>query len=1088
MRRINELMKRGLAVLLSVSMGLAPGVPALTGAGFSYAAEKTAEKTAEKEPGSGLKKATASDAKKATASDAKKDDKKEDKKAPDIKDLLDEDGFLKDGDVFDDLEADAEKEEIELKDEELKKEAELPEEIESEAFEAEQEIDGVVIAVSAPEGVFPAGAELSVRKVDQGTELRRIEDAVSEEREADTTVSEAFRYDIKVLVDGEEVQPDTEAGLVQVSFGIDAPAENLRDVNVYHVSGEETDAALKADALEAEVLTENGEAVELREEPELSAVIDEEEESSEEPVQALDDSELTISGIAAPEDGEEAGDAEEAGDEDDEDVLTGEDHEAEAIRFNQEMEAKLRNGKTTSDPVRREKLIINVETEGFSYYVVEFTYNSLQYVMEGDSEISLSEILARLGISGAVTDVKVSDSSLVGVEKQGSGWKVVSREAFNTLEWMDVTVDGAVYRIVLTDASTTVASNVKWSSTKGVASFKITTAGYYTMDLYRTSGGSTTKISWWTSSRYLSKGSYTQDWRGSFTESGSYYFTIKYLGSSRTGTSNTYKYTLPSRQLSKPSNFRISGKTVYWNSVSGASRYQIRVYNTSGTQYTSYETTGTSYTISSSLYTGQRIAVVAVPSSITSYRVSQESYFYYNSSTGVAVTSVTISPWQYTLKVGQTQQLSYTVYPSNASNKSVYWTTDNSSIATVSSYGVVTAVAPGSTRIYVHTYDGNKTDWASITVQGDINVTSVSVTPYYNTVQIGQTKQLYASVSPTNATNKSVYWVSNDPSIASVNYNTGLVTAKKAGTTYVYAHSVDGDKTDYALINVPTVSVSYIDIESDNVTMDVGEMRTLAVSVYPSNASNKTVYWSSADSNIAAASTTGLITAKKEGTVRITARSADGNHTDYVNVTVKKKGKKNGFYKENGNTYYYTNGVKAKGWKTIDNKYYYFDPSNGIMTTGEKTINKIPCYFDPETGAGLHNGWRTIGGKKYWYEQGQRQGTRYDKKGVVGDGTIRGREIYDPDSSAWYWLDSVYDGAKAESKEVWMPYIYQSETPGSTNGKWVRYYSTGAMVKGWYKTEGKTYYYDLTTGAMKKGRVSIDGKYYTFDSRTGVLK
>ena len=160
--------------------------------------------------------------------------------------------------------------------------------------------------------------------------------------------------------------------------------------------------------------------------------------------------------------------------------------------------------------------------------------------------------------------------------------------------------------------------------------------------------------------------------------------------------------------------------------------------------------------------------------------------------------------------------------------------------------------------------------------------------------------------------------------------------------------------------------------------------------------------------------------------------------------------------------------------------------------------------------------------KYYWYENGIRQGTYDDPKGVIGDGTVRGREIYDPASDGWYWLDAVYDGAKACNKEVWMPYIYQNEASwgeaeieanannsGSMKqqvinfiknryGKWVRYDANGKMVKGWYTVEGadaeiyenqvgNTYYYDYQTGLMAKGWQNIDGKDYYFDEQTGVL-
>ena len=163
-------------------------------------------------------------------------------------------------------------------------------------------------------------------------------------------------------------------------------------------------------------------------------------------------------------------------------------------------------------------------------------------------------------------------------------------------------------------------------------------------------------------------------------------------------------------------------------------------------------------------------------------------------------------------------------------------------------------------------------------------------------------------------------------------------------------------------------------------------------------------------------------------------------------------------------------------------------------------------------------------GKQYWYEDGVLQGTYNDPKGVLGDGTVRGREIYDPATDAWYWLDSVYNGAKAVGKEVWIPYIYQNEAGFSEQdildnaaasddglqkftadcirqrtGKWVRYDENGKMLKGWVTIEGaladcypdqkgNTYYYDNKTGLMAKGNITLDGKDYYFDEITGVLQ
>jgi len=170
---------------------------------------------------------------------------------------------------------------------------------------------------------------------------------------------------------------------------------------------------------------------------------------------------------------------------------------------------------------------------------------------------------------------------------------------------------------------------------------------------------------------------------------------------------------------------------------------------------------------------------------------------------------------------------------------------------------------------------------------------------------------------------------------------------------------------------------------------------------------------------------------------------------------------------------YDANGHMIKGWDTNDDGTYYFDLVTGAMTKGDATINGLPCSFDTVTGIGLNCAWKRINGKDYWYEGGKRQG--YDPNNAA----YRGKEIYDPASNGWYWLDNVQQGAKAVSKDV-----YQE----SSGGKWVRYDANGQMIKGWNTNENGTYYFDPVTGAMAKGTTTIDGMTYYFDPATGVKR
>ena len=173
---------------------------------------------------------------------------------------------------------------------------------------------------------------------------------------------------------------------------------------------------------------------------------------------------------------------------------------------------------------------------------------------------------------------------------------------------------------------------------------------------------------------------------------------------------------------------------------------------------------------------------------------------------------------------------------------------------------------------------------------------------------------------------------------------------------------------------------------------------------------------------------------------------------------------------------YDENGHMVKGWQTTEKGTYYFDPTFGTMAKGVTEIDGVPCAFDQNTGIGLDKQWVTINGADYWYEKGVRQG-------LEG----RGKEIYDPASDAWYWLDSVDQGKKATSKDV-----YQESEAGQWadradgTGKWVRYDAQGHMIKGW--SADKRYYFDPIYGTMAKGDAVIDGRTYHFDKNTGVLQ
>lgn len=94
---------------------------------------------------------------------------------------------------------------------------------------------------------------------------------------------------------------------------------------------------------------------------------------------------------------------------------------------------------------------VTATTEGFSLYTVEFTYNNLEYVLQGGERVALSEILAGLGLTGEVSAVVVSNENLFDATLENGEYVVTAKLPFSTEEWMDVTINEKTFRVTVTD-------------------------------------------------------------------------------------------------------------------------------------------------------------------------------------------------------------------------------------------------------------------------------------------------------------------------------------------------------------------------------------------------------------------------------------------------------------------------------------------------------------------------------------------------------------------------------------------------------------------------------------------------------------
>ncbi|WP_164849937.1 Ig-like domain-containing protein [Mucilaginibacter limnophilus] len=252
----------------------------------------------------------------------------------------------------------------------------------------------------------------------------------------------------------------------------------------------------------------------------------------------------------------------------------------------------------------------------------------------------------------------------------------------------------------------------------------------------------------------------------------------------------------------------------------------------------------------------------------------------------VDVSTIAITPATVTLELNATKQLTATLTPAKATNKKVTWSSNNTSIATVSETGVVTAKAGGKATITARSEDEDKTATMQVTVNGPVSVTGVTLNYATATLSVGMTQQLAATIAPANATDKKVTWRSDNEAVATVNAN-GLVTAISTGSATIMVTTANGAKTATSLITVtPAVNVADVVISPRDFELIRGNTQQMTIAITPNNATNKAVSYTTGNAAVATVSASGLVTAVGNGTTTITVTTADGAKTATTTITV----------------------------------------------------------------------------------------------------------------------------------------------------------------------------------------------------------
>jgi uncharacterized protein YjdB len=250
----------------------------------------------------------------------------------------------------------------------------------------------------------------------------------------------------------------------------------------------------------------------------------------------------------------------------------------------------------------------------------------------------------------------------------------------------------------------------------------------------------------------------------------------------------------------------------------------------------------------------------------------------------ILVNSILINSTSDSVETNSSLQFSATVLPVNANDQTFTWSVNNTDIATINkSTGLLSAKTTGTVEVTV-TANGNsgiKSTYSIIVFQPNVVINSIALNSNTDSIEVNETLKITATVLPENASYQTITWSVNNTEIATINKSTGLLTAKNTGTVLITAEANDDSGVSSKLsieVYQPTILLDSIIIIASSDSVEINNSMQLSANVFPDNASDQTYIWSVDSTEIASInSTTGTLTAKKTGTVIVTATANDNS-------------------------------------------------------------------------------------------------------------------------------------------------------------------------------------------------------------------
>ena len=220
-------------------------------------------------------------------------------------------------------------------------------------------------------------------------------------------------------------------------------------------------------------------------------------------------------------------------------------------------------------------------------------------------------------------------------------------------------------------------------------------------------------------------------------------------------------------------------------------------------------------------------------------------------------------------------QLEANVSPAETDNKKLKWASLTPNIATVTEDGIMTGLKMGTAKVKAETTDGS-----NLSVVFEVQITGLPVStislPAESSIIKTESMKLEYSILPLVSDNQKLKWSSNATDIASVDENTGVITAHKVGDAVITATATDGSGISASTkIHVIPLKISQIEM-SKEMSLLHSLSKQIEVKFTPELADNKTLKWISDNEDIATVNQEGVVTGVNVGSANITATTTDG--------------------------------------------------------------------------------------------------------------------------------------------------------------------------------------------------------------------